>query len=172
MIRSIAEKRRACRDHLLMLSSSGIGCAGGARLARADGNRLPWVLLIAFAGTYSTTADAGLRYADATPVVPRLLRVPLSAVVGWWCMPKRSTSSRPRCRPHPGRQPDQPAQSRCPRTRTMRGRDQPLTTSAARIAPVRLAHDHRAGYACRRRSPRSSWVMSPAVELLSNRHGG
>ncbi len=45
----------------------------------------PWVLLIAFCGTYSHYCmTQALRYADATTVVPMdFLRVPLSAVVGW-----------------------------------------------------------------------------------------
>jgi drug/metabolite transporter (DMT)-like permease len=45
----------------------------------------PWVLLIAFCGTYSHYCmTQALRHADATTVVPMdFLRVPLSAVVGW-----------------------------------------------------------------------------------------
>jgi drug/metabolite transporter (DMT)-like permease len=45
----------------------------------------PWILLIAFCGTYSHYCmTQALRYADATTVVPMdFLRVPLSAVVGW-----------------------------------------------------------------------------------------
>ena len=45
----------------------------------------PWVLLIAFCGTYSHYCmTQALRYADATAIVPMdFLRVPLSAVVGW-----------------------------------------------------------------------------------------
>ena len=46
---------------------------------------LPWVVLVAFCGTYSHYCmTQALRYADATTVVPMdFLRVPLSAVVGW-----------------------------------------------------------------------------------------
>jgi len=45
----------------------------------------PWILLIAFCGTYSHYCMAqAMRYADATVVVPMdFLRVPLSATVGW-----------------------------------------------------------------------------------------
>lgn len=45
----------------------------------------PWVVLIAFCGTYSHYCmTQALRHADATTVVPMdFLRVPLSAVVGW-----------------------------------------------------------------------------------------
>jgi drug/metabolite transporter (DMT)-like permease len=45
----------------------------------------PWVVLIAFCGTYSHYCmTQALRHADATTVVPMdFLRVPLSALVGW-----------------------------------------------------------------------------------------
>ncbi len=45
----------------------------------------PWILLIAFFGTYSHYCLAqAMRFADATVVVPMdFLRVPLSATVGW-----------------------------------------------------------------------------------------
>lgn len=45
----------------------------------------PWILLIAFCGTYSHYCMAqAMRYADATVVVPMdFLRVPLSATIGW-----------------------------------------------------------------------------------------
>lgn len=45
----------------------------------------PWILVIAFCGTYSHYCfTQAMRYADATVVVPMdFLRVPLSAVVGW-----------------------------------------------------------------------------------------
>lgn len=45
----------------------------------------PWIIMIAFCGTYSHYCMAqAMRYADATVVVPMdFLRVPLSATVGW-----------------------------------------------------------------------------------------
>lgn len=45
----------------------------------------PWILVIAFCGTYSHYCmTQAMRYADATVVVPMdFLRVPLSAAVGW-----------------------------------------------------------------------------------------
>lgn len=45
----------------------------------------PWVVVIAFCGTYSHYCfTQAMRYADATVVVPMdFLRVPLSAAVGW-----------------------------------------------------------------------------------------
>jgi drug/metabolite transporter (DMT)-like permease len=45
----------------------------------------PWILLIAFCGTYSHYClTQAMRFADATIVVPMdFLRVPLSAAVGW-----------------------------------------------------------------------------------------
>jgi drug/metabolite transporter (DMT)-like permease len=45
----------------------------------------PWIVVIAFCGTYSHYCFAqAMRYADATVVVPMdFLRVPLSAAVGW-----------------------------------------------------------------------------------------
>lgn len=45
----------------------------------------PWILVIAFCGTYSHYCFAqAMRYADATVVVPMdFLRVPLSATLGW-----------------------------------------------------------------------------------------
>lgn len=45
----------------------------------------PWVILIAFSGTYSHyCVTQAMRYADATVVVPMdFLRVPLSAIIGW-----------------------------------------------------------------------------------------
>jgi drug/metabolite transporter (DMT)-like permease len=46
---------------------------------------VPWLVVIAFCGTYSHFCNAqALRYADATLVVPiDFLRVPLTAVAGW-----------------------------------------------------------------------------------------
>jgi drug/metabolite transporter (DMT)-like permease len=46
---------------------------------------LPWVIIIAFTGTFSHVCMAkALLYADATVVVPMdFLRVPLTAVLGW-----------------------------------------------------------------------------------------
>ena len=45
----------------------------------------PWIVVIAFCGTYSHYCmTRAMRYADATVVVPMdFLRVPLSAAVGW-----------------------------------------------------------------------------------------
>lgn len=45
----------------------------------------PWILVVAFCGTYSHYCfTQAMRYADATVVVPMdFLRVPLSAVAGW-----------------------------------------------------------------------------------------
>lgn len=45
----------------------------------------PWIIVIAFCGTYSHYCmTQAMRYADATVVVPMdFLRVPLSAAVGW-----------------------------------------------------------------------------------------
>jgi drug/metabolite transporter (DMT)-like permease len=45
----------------------------------------PWIVVIAFCGTYSHYCfTQAMRYADATVVVPMdFLRVPLSAAVGW-----------------------------------------------------------------------------------------
>jgi drug/metabolite transporter (DMT)-like permease len=45
----------------------------------------PWILVVAFSGTYSHYCIAqAMRFADATVVVPMdFLRVPLSAAVGW-----------------------------------------------------------------------------------------
>lgn len=45
----------------------------------------PWIIVIAFAGTYSHYCmTQAMRFADATVVVPMdFLRVPLSAAVGW-----------------------------------------------------------------------------------------
>ena len=46
---------------------------------------LPWILVIAFCGTYSHYCmTRALRHADATTIVPMdFLRVPLSALAGW-----------------------------------------------------------------------------------------
>lgn len=48
-------------------------------------NVWPWIVVIAFCGTYSHYCmTQAMRYADATVVVPMdFLRVPLSATVGW-----------------------------------------------------------------------------------------
>ena len=45
----------------------------------------PWILLIAFTGTFSHFCMArALAYADATVIMPMdFLRVPLSALIGW-----------------------------------------------------------------------------------------
>ena len=46
---------------------------------------MPWVVIIAFTGTFSHFCMAkALQYADATVVIPMdFLRVPLTAVLGW-----------------------------------------------------------------------------------------
>jgi len=51
----------------------------------------PWVLLVAFGGTFSHYCMArALRHADATVVVPMdFLRVPLTAAAGWWLYSER-----------------------------------------------------------------------------------
>jgi len=51
----------------------------------------PWVLLVAFGGTFSHYCMArALRHADATVVVPMdFLRVPLTAAAGWWFYSER-----------------------------------------------------------------------------------
>ncbi|WP_237357717.1 DMT family transporter [Piscinibacter gummiphilus] len=51
----------------------------------------PWVLLVAFGGTFSHYCMArALRHADATVVVPLdFLRVPLTAAAGWWFYSER-----------------------------------------------------------------------------------
>jgi len=50
-----------------------------------------WVVLVAFCGTYSHYCFArAMQHADATVVVPMdFLRVPLTALVGWWVYSER-----------------------------------------------------------------------------------
>ena len=75
------------RHHLWMLViQSVIGIAPALYVWREPTAGVwPWVVLIAFCGTYSHYCmTQALRNADATTVVPMdFLRVPLSAVVGW-----------------------------------------------------------------------------------------
>jgi drug/metabolite transporter (DMT)-like permease len=51
-----------------------------------DATAWPWIVVIAFCGTYSHYCMAqALRHADATAIAPMdFLRVPLTAAAGWW----------------------------------------------------------------------------------------
>ena len=51
----------------------------------------PWIIMVAFGGTFSHYCFArALRHADATVVVPMdFIRVPLTALAGWWLYAER-----------------------------------------------------------------------------------
>ncbi len=71
---------------------------------------LPWVVIIAFTGTFSHFCMAkALQYADATVVIPMdFLRVPLTAVLGWLIYAERiDMFTAVGAALHPFRQPSQ-----------------------------------------------------------------
>jgi drug/metabolite transporter (DMT)-like permease len=70
----------------MLVIQSGIGLLPALRVWQWPSQQvLPWVVIIAFTGTFSHFCMAkALQYADATVVIPMdFLRVPLMAVLGW-----------------------------------------------------------------------------------------
>ncbi len=70
----------------MLVIQSGIGLLPALHLWQWPSMHvMPWVIIIAFTGTFSHFCMAkALLYADATVVIPMdFLRVPLTAVVGW-----------------------------------------------------------------------------------------
>ena len=51
----------------------------------------PWIIMVAFGDTFShDCSERALRHADATVVVPmHFIRVPLTALAGWWLYAER-----------------------------------------------------------------------------------
>lgn len=78
----------------------------------------PWIIMVAFGGTFSHYCSArALRHADATVVVPMdFIRVPLTALAGWCLVPVRGALQHvghAGCDPDSDWQPDQRAAAAC-----------------------------------------------------------